>query len=46
MNNIDHFAIDGFGKEKSTGLFAIFDGHGGSEVVDSCVTMVPDVHHK
>lgn len=26
----DHFAIDSFGKDANSGLFAIFDGHGGS----------------
>lgn len=28
--------IDGFLGETSTGLFAVFDGHGGSEAVDFC----------
>lgn len=39
----DHFAIDSFGKDSNSGLFAIFDGHGGSEVVEYCAKVTPEV---
>ena len=40
-NDLDHFAIDSFGKDINCGLFAVFDGHGGSEVVEYCTKVTP-----
>lgn len=43
LYDIDHFAIDAFAKDPNCGLFAIFDGHGGSEVVEYAAKVTPDV---
>lgn len=45
IHHIDHFAIDGFAKDANCGLFAIFDGHGGSEVVEYAAKVTPDVRN-
>jgi len=41
MNEIANFALDNYPNEKD-GLFAIFDGHGGKEVSNFCVSQMPN----
>jgi serine/threonine protein phosphatase PrpC len=42
LSFLDYIAIDNFNKDGS-GLFAIFDGHGGSQVSEFASTVIPNV---
>ena len=38
-----HFSCDDIMDDGGVGLFGVLDGHGGSEVVDYCTKMIPEV---
>ena len=40
-----YFCIDGFNENQNTGLFGVFDGHGGMEVVKFANKVMPDVRY-
>jgi serine/threonine protein phosphatase PrpC len=38
-----HFIMDDVFNDGQVGLYGVLDGHGGSEVVESCVEFIPEV---
>jgi len=38
---IAYAVLDGIGGTASTGLFCVFDGHGGRQVADHCAERIP-----